>query len=316
MNVLKRFILLTLFLLFSAASAASSEPAHTYDLKWTIKVASIPDGAKEARLWIALPQELPEQEVSHLAVTSSQKWKAVIDPTFHNKVAMVSIAKPGESISIDLSARVVRRPVDSVRPAVLTPQERKLYLRHEALVSLSPRMKALADSVGGSNRDRYNFVMATMDYDKVTPGWGHGDSERACDVHKGNCTDYHSLFMSLSRSEGIPTVFEMGYPTVAAGETNHEGGYHCWAWFYDESQKGWVPVDISEADKHPEKAEYFFGHLDADRITFSRGRDVVLPGMKGAPLNYLPAGAYVEVDGKPVSDGLARVLSYTVDATP
>jgi len=33
---------------------------------------------------------------------------------------------------------------------------------------------------------------------------------------------------------------------------------------------------------------FFFGHLDADRITFSRGRDVKLPGMAGGS-TQLPA---------------------------
>jgi hypothetical protein len=88
------------------------------------------------------------------------------------------------------------------------------------------------------------------------------------------------------------------------------GGYHCWAYFHDDTS-GWVPVDISEADKHPEKTEFFYGHLDADRITFSRGREIRLPGMTGPPLNYLPAGAYVEVDGSP-HPSVNRNLSYSV----
>jgi hypothetical protein len=132
-------------------------------------------------------------------------------------------------------------------------------------------------------------------------------------VRFGNCTDFHSLFMSLCRAEGVPTVFEMGYPTMPDGETDRVGGYHCWAYFHDGAS-GWVPVDISEADKHPEKAEFFYGHLDPDRITFSRGRDIRLPGMAGPPLNYLPAGAYVEVDGAP-HGSVNRNLSYSV-STP
>lgn len=35
--------------------------------------------------------------------------------------------------------------------------------------------------------------------------------------------------------------------------------------------------------------------------------------MRGAPLNYLPAGAYVEVDGAPLNEGVTRLLTYTVD---
>ncbi len=237
-----------------------------------------------------------------------------MDPTFHNRLVEVSAPDPKGPLTVSLAASVLRRPVEAPKPAALTDAERALYLRHEALVSLSPRIKALADSIGGGSRARYDYVLATMDYDKTVPGWGNGDSERACDVRKGNCTDFHSLFMSLSRAEGVPAMFEMGYETLPAGETNHAGGYHCWAWFYDGASKAWIPVDISEASLHPEVREHNFGHLDANRITFSRGRDVALPDMKGAPLNYLPAGAYVEVDGTPLTQGVTRTLSYNAAA--
>ncbi|MFN8177522.1 MAG: transglutaminase domain-containing protein [bacterium] len=299
-------------LLAASLRPASAAGTRTYELKWNIQVEKMPDGAGEARVWIAIPQALPEQRVSQLKVDTKSPWKLVEDPTFHNKVVEVTVAKPAAPLTIALSAHVDRDPVDAPRKAELTPEERALYLRKEALVSLSPRIQALADSVGGTSRSRYDYVLAKMDYDKTTPGWGRGDSERACDVGKGNCTDFHSLFMSLERAEKVPALFEMGYPTLAAGEKDKVGGYHCWAWFYDDGAKGWVPVDISEADKHPEKTEFFYGHLDADRITFSRGRDVTLPDMKGAPLNYLPSGAYVEVDGKPLDEGVTRAITYTV----
>jgi Transglutaminase-like superfamily len=302
-------------LLAAFARPASASDTRTYELNWTIKVDKVPDGAKEAHVWIAIPQALPEQRVSKVDVKTSSPWKIVEDATFHNKVVEVTVANPTSPISVDLSAHVERDPVTGPRKADLTADERKLYLRKEALVSLSPRIHALADSVGGSSRSRYDYVLAHMDYDKTAPGWGHGDSERACDVGKGNCTDFHSLFMSLERAENVPARFEMGYPTVATGEKDKVGGYHCWAWFYDDAAKGWMPVDISEADKHPEKTEFFYGHLDADRITFSLGRDVMLPDMKGAPLNYMPSGAYVEVDGTPLDDGVTRSISYNVRGT-
>jgi len=297
----------------SPALAAEEGQDKAYDLKWTVKVEHVHPGAREARVWVALPQDLQEQRVSRLTISTGYGKRIVQDPTFHNKVALITVPNPPESFAIDLSAHVVRSPVEGPRHAVLTAPQRELYLRKEALVSLSPRIHALADRIGGTNRDRYNYVLSTMEYDKVAPGWGHGDSERACDVHKGNCTDFHSLFMSLSRARGVPALFEMGYSTQMRGETAAAGGYHCWAWFYDDAARAWTPVDISEARRHPEKAEFFYGHIDADRITFSRGRDVKLPGMRGAALNYLQAGAYVEVDGAPQNDGVTRLLTYTVD---
>ncbi|TMQ51792.1 MAG: transglutaminase domain-containing protein [Candidatus Eisenbacteria bacterium] len=312
-TVVKRVLKLAALAACGVTRVGAAAPSREYDLGWTITVEGVPAGAQEARAWIAIPQELPEQRVSGLEVDTGLRWTIVQDATFHNKVVLVDVPRPPSPIRVKLRAHVVRDAIEGPRRAKLDAKERALYLRKEALVSLSPRIRALADSVGGDSRARYDFVLAKMDYDKTVPGWGRGDSERACDVNKGNCTDFHSLFMSLSRAEGVPAVFEMGYSTLPGGETNQAGGYHCWAWFYDDRAKGWVPVDISEADKHPEKASYFYGHLDADRITFSRGRDVVLPGMKGAPLNYLPTGAYVEVDGKLLETGITRTISYGAD---
>jgi len=308
-----------LVLLGAAAAMPASSPAATmtraYDLSWSIHVQQIAHGAHQAKVWIAIPQSLPEQRVTRLSVETPYGHRLVRDATFHNQVAEIVVPNPPDSFTVSLSARVERALVGS-RPAKLSSSERALYLRKEALVSLSPRIHEIADQIENTNRDRYEYVLSTMQYDKIVPGWGRGDSERACDVHKGNCTDFHSLFMSLSRTKGVPTLFEMGYPMNPKGEVAQAGGYHCWAWFYDDAAKQWTPVDISEAWKHSEKKEFFFGHLDADRVTFSRGRDIVLPGMNGSPLNYLPVGAYVEVDGKPQTEGVGRLLSYTSSDFP
>ena len=58
-----------------------------------------------------------------------------------------------------------------------------------------------------------------------------------------------------------------------------------------------MPVDASEASKHPEKHDYYFGHFDESRVAFTIGRDLVLtPPQKGEPLNYL-IYPYAELDG-------------------
>ena len=136
-----------------------------------------------------------------------------------------------------------------------------------------------------------------MKYDKSKPGYGNGDSVWACDSRTGNCTDFHSLFISVARARGVPAKFQIGFPLPAERGMGKIGGYHCWAQFHSASQ-GWVPVDISEADKAPEKKDYFFGNLNENRIQFTTGRDIVLsPPQKGPPLNYF-VYPHVEVDGK------------------
>jgi len=108
--------------------------------------------------------------------------------------------------------------------------------------------------------------------------FGNGNSIYACDIGVGNCTDYHSYFISLSRTMDVPARFHMGF-SIPNGKSGKIGGYHCWADYFIEDQ-GWYPIDISEADKNPEKEDYFFGRLDYNRIEFTTGRDLELYNYK------------------------------------
>ena len=120
----------------------------------------------------------------------------------------------------------------------------------------------------------------------------------ACDSRFGNCSDFHGLFIALARARKIPAKFEMGFPIPEKRGEGSIGGYHCWAWFRVEG-KGWVPADISEANKNPKLKDYYFGNLTADRVAFSKGRDISLvPKAEGKALNFF-IYPYVEVEGKP-----------------
>jgi transglutaminase-like putative cysteine protease len=143
----------------------------------------------------------------------------------------------------------------------------------------------------------YELVDEHVAYKKEGTGWGRGDTNWVCDSRYGNCTDFHSLFLSLARSQGLPARFEIGFSIPNGKQEGPIAGYHCWAWFYLDD-RGWIPVDISEADKHPELKDYYFGNLTADRVTFSTGRDLELvPKAQHAPLNYF-IFPHVEVEGE------------------
>ena len=143
----------------------------------------------------------------------------------------------------------------------------------------------------------YDVVNSHMTYSKKGSGWGQGDAVWACESKYGNCTDFHSLFISLARSQKMPAKFECGFPIAEKRGEGVVGGYHCWAWFRVDA-KGWVPVDISEANKAPAKKDYFFGNIDENRFAVTTGRDVELtPKQDGPPLNFF-IFPYVEIDGK------------------
>ena len=156
----------------------------------------------------------------------------------------------------------------------------------------------------------YEHTVSTLKYDKTGTGWGRGDIAYACDAKKGNCTDFHAVFIGLCRARGIPARFEIGFSLPTDKPAGEISGYHCWADGYVPGYS-WIPVDCSEAQKHPEQREYFFGAHDEHRVAFSTGRDIRLnPPQKGERLNFF-VYPYVEVDGKPYpAEKVQRKFSY------
>ena len=148
----------------------------------------------------------------------------------------------------------------------------------------------------------YDDTLATMTYDKTpNTGWGKGDFARACEVCKGNCSDFAAKFITIARASKIPARWISSISVT----TDHTGcsacGYHCYAQFREGDK--WIPVDPSDArriqEKDPAKAQWYFGHAAATSIVLSIGRDIDLaPKQQAGPVNFF-WGPYVEVDGKP-----------------
>ena len=136
--------------------------------------------------------------------------------------------------------------------------------------------------------------------------YGNGNSLYACDIGVGNCTDYHSYFISLSRTLDVPARFHMGFP-IPNGYEGKVGGYHCWADYYI-ADEGWYPVDISEADKDPGRAEYYFGTLCHDRVDFMVGRDFKIDNYEEESVNLFIYPLF-EVDDQ-ASKNYSKKFSY------
>src|ERR1022692_1070239 len=169
------------------------------------------------------------------------------------------------------------------------------YLQPDRLVPLDDTIRHWArevvDAAGAKTdlemaRAIYNNVVATVKYDKSGKGWGNGDIYHACDVRRGNCTDFHAIFIGYARAVGIPARFVIGFPLPADRGAGKIAGYHCWAEFYAKGI-GWVPGAGAEAPKNPGKAEFFFGRPEGNPGGPRKG-PVVLPAPKqrGPPFNF------------------------------
>jgi transglutaminase-like putative cysteine protease len=222
-------------------------------------------------------------------------------------------AASGEDVSIVLTHVIERRDHGVDKP---TEAERSLFLQPNARVPVDgPLVQGVRAEIGipqdasavDKARAIYDYVVANVEYRKNGPGWGNGDTEWACTKKYGNCTDFHALFTSLARAEGLPARFEIGFAVPQSPEAGTVEGYHCWIEVALPGV-GWFPVDASEASKHPEKKDALFGAQPADRIRFTVGRDLVLDGQQAPPLNYM-VYPHVEVAGKVHSEVTTR-FSY------
>ena len=309
--MLRRSLILSALLAFSLSAPAQNERHFVFHYGFTVK--GVPAG-QQVRVWFPLAHTDAYQSVTVAARDGDLKLRQTEDSEYGNAILFAEDLKSGRAdyhFSVDYD--VVRREHVSLLNAKLTPGARpekvpqlKLarFLEPDRLVpttglpaQLAADQTKLATTQLEKARAIYDYVFNTMRYDKSGTGWGHGDTLWACDSKRGNCTDFHSVFMSMARSQKIPSRFEIGFPLPADKHSAEIPGYHCWAEFYLD-QTGWVPIDISEAWKHQEKRDYFFGAHDVNRIQFSVGRDLKLsPAQSGPALNYF-VYPYVEVDGK------------------
>ncbi len=303
----------------TAAETSESVPARSFEFTYQVHVPANADSAGPTHLWIPLPQPDGYQDIRGLHIDSPVSYAQSRDPQYGNAFAAFAPTAQQSAAGFDVLLRftAVRREhrvaldTASLRNvAVSTSREPNLqrYLEPDKLVPLNGVIAELAkEHTAGDTtpiqkaRHIYDYVVATMRYDKSGEGWGRGDAIWACTAKRGNCTDFHSLFIGMMRSSGIPARFEIGFPLPEGKSEGDIPGYHCWAEFY-LSGIGWVPVDASEAWKNPAKRDFFFGAHDTNRVFFTYGRDIRLsPDQKGDPLNYF-IYPYAETNGQPVKN--------------
>jgi len=307
--MLRRALLPLLFAVI-AASAAAEDTRH-FTFRYEFAVRNVPLGHR-LQVWIPLAHSDQFQTAKVVSRTGDLPLQQTRESEYGNEMLCASEEKATKAeyhfaVEYDVvrNERVVPlRGSAHLKVAALSERDRKRALEPDRLVPVTglPAEIAIKEVAGRSTdieraRALYEYVFRTMKYDKSGTGWGRGDTLWACDSKRGNCTDFHSLFISMVRSQKIPARYEMGFSIPTDKHAGEVPGYHCWADFYAKDF-GWVPVDISEAWKHPEKHDYFFGAHDVNRVQFSMGRDITLsPPQHGQPLNYF-VFPYVEVDGK------------------
>lgn len=279
---------------------------RTFHFTYETELTAVPEG-KVARIWLPVPCSNEEQDVRivRTAMPERAKNRVTSEPQYGNQIFYVE-AKPNPkgAVPVSVTYRVTRKEVRGESGPSDNGIKLARYLQADAHVPVGgPAMdwirgKVLPTDQMALVRVIYDTVNGSMRYGKDGIGWGNGDVVWACENRYGNCTDFHSVFIALVRAQKIPAKFEIGFPLPEKRGSGEVTGYHCWAKFRPEG-KGWVPVDVSEANQHVALRDYCFGNLSENRVLFSTGRDIeLMPRQSGAPLNFF-IYPYAEVDGQP-----------------
>ncbi|MCI0379830.1 MAG: transglutaminase domain-containing protein [Gemmataceae bacterium] len=349
------FLACSLLGFLAAASVAGAADKRSFAVKHELGI-NVPKGAKQVRIWFAIPQDTKAQMTEEFTVVSPSKGFEKVQDSEGNQFLFLDVKEPkADKLNVlttfTLTRSEVNAPADASKSRPLTPAERlKLaaYLKANKHVVINDEIRQLARKIVGEEdnpvraaRKIYDWVLDNIEYWVKEPSKLRaskvGSTTHCLTTGTGNCTDFHSLFASLARAAGIPTQIVYGslFKPELDGK-NIDQSYHCWIEFYAPNI-GWIPLDVAVADifagkirlnetnktlvsrttatgydgPNPKMVDYYFGNLEARRVTWSRGRDLILtPPQKGAPVNAIPV-AYIEVDGEELSSAnWTRLLTF------
>lgn len=310
--VLLCVLVIGIILLSNRSSAMLSGRERTFFIEEKVSLKSGLLKTDYLQIWIPAPSDDEWQTVSDFNLESPIPAKTLAENKYGNKILYIESRegvpadKPQEII---LSYKIQRKERGAQKGISGYKEDLMRYLKPDKTVPVDGAIKELAEDITrGKTSDLkkvkaiYDYLINNYTYAKDDPNiCGIGNSLLTLKYKKGMCTDWHSLFISLARSLGIPAKFEIGLPIPKDKKEGKIEGYHCWAAFYIKG-KGWIPIDASEAYKHPEKRNYFFGHIDENRFTIATGRDIVLENSRSRePVNFF-IYPYIEINGSKSKD--------------
>lgn len=262
---------------------------------------TLPVITDSAKMWIPLAVSDDYQEIALVKKDIPGKHSIIKDKNNENTALFVALS-PNESEKPITIAYKVKRIEKGPYQDSLKIEPR--YLQSSALMPVGRRFRELAQEAIGEKKGESQLMQARAIYDYIIDqmkymkygDYGKGDAIYACDTKTGNCTEFHSLFISMARSVGIPARFSIGAAIPSDRDDGGIDGYHCWAEFHAEGK--WWPVDISEGNKYTALSTYYFGRHPANRIELSSGRDLEFnPGPTSGPINFM-VYPVLEIKGK------------------
>jgi len=208
--------------------AVTGEPAlRSFHFAYEAVLPQVPAAAEQAYLWLPYPPDTAQQTISGMEITASVPYELVTEPRYGNRAVRFSLPAGGAKQQVVMEFDVLRkeyvnRPgslAGGTMPASLSGAGHGEDVAGELALWLQPDRRVPVDGVIskwahetvaghtselGQARAIYDYVVDHLTYDKSGEGWGRGDIFWACDARRGNCTDFHAVFIGYARAVGIP----------------------------------------------------------------------------------------------------------------
>ncbi|MDF1581840.1 MAG: transglutaminase domain-containing protein [Methyloprofundus sp.] len=323
-----------LFFLGEESSLANGQQGHI-----TIKVdLKVPETPQSAKIWLPYPVSGEYQLIENMAIKGNFVNSGVYkEPKSGALYFYAQWPKEAQEKKLEMGFKVStqqRQATNLLDTGAPVPVEIQQYLQPDGWIPTDGEVAEIAQSIQKDKtgilekaRAVYDWVVENTARDPNVKGCGLGVVEVTLSKRSGKCADISSVYVALARNVGVPAREVFGLRLGKEAEQDITGGYHCWAEFYLPGT-GWVAVDPADVRKKmlldkleladiKELREYFFGAVDAYRMTLETGgRGITLqPAQEAKPLNYLMY-PYAEVNGKALDYFDPESFHYSVQFKP
>ncbi len=271
------------FVVNRGAGSKSYSSPRKYSVQYGMNV-TVNASSAENTLYLWMPRILPSAEQRSIE-SVAQDPQPLLDITEASLYSFSNLQKGGK-YRVTRGWMFDRYAVSTqVSPGDVPPYTTgsELYTRFTApdplVPSASPEVvKAAAAASGGEKnpwlkaRRIYDWLLGMVSYSASLE-----DTLGALRSKKGNAFVYSALYCALLRAAGIPARMVAGYLVGDSGQPTRR---HFWDEFYLETL-GWVPVDPALGDEKTllpsepapdfDPRAYYFGNLDNQHITFTKG---------------------------------------------
>ncbi|MDR2630593.1 MAG: IPT/TIG domain-containing protein [Spirochaetaceae bacterium] len=299
---------------------------RTYIISYSVDI-QVKEAANPNALYLWVPQPVSSAAQRKIELLS-RNHEPFVENHRSTTLFQFNNLSPRNAMNVNLSYLVevyaleTSLKVQAIKEGGDSPAK-SVYTQPSPLIpSDDPRIKAQAAALVG--RERNPYIKARRIYEWLMAEGNirtepvNGGAIEALKEKKADPYTAALLFCALARAAGVPSLPAAGVLV----NRNRQALRHYWAEFWIDDF-GWIPLDPAlgagaapdSFNLRPDAAAYYFGNLDNQRLTFSRGQTVLSqmdPRGRAAvfPRNYALQNLWEEATG-----GLESYSSLWGDVT-